>query len=76
MMYIHFKPSPKELKRILSRAPYSVKPMNPQMDPAYEEPDKIDENLIPSLPKWWNIRKLGISSLPLSIITRIRIMHK
>lgn len=62
MMYIHFKACPNEIKRILSLAPYSIKPMNKRlMDLAYEEPDKIDENLIPSLPKWWNIRKLGTS---------------
>ena len=64
MMYIHFKACPNEIKRILLLTPYSFKPMTKwQIDLAYEDPAKIDERLIPSLPKWWNIRKLGDSCL-------------
>jgi hypothetical protein len=64
MMYIHFKTCPDEIKRILLLVPYSFKAMTKwEIDLAYEDPNTIDESLIPSLPKWWNIRKLGDSCI-------------
>ncbi|MEO5943571.1 MAG: hypothetical protein ABIP30_07625 [Ferruginibacter sp.] len=64
MMYIHFKTCPDEIKRILLLAPYSFKAMTKsEIALEYEDPGKIDESLIPSLPKWWNIRKLGDSCI-------------
>ena len=64
MMYIHFQTCPDEIKRILSLTPYSIIPMTKwEIDLAYDDPSTIDESLIPSLPKWWNIRELGDSCM-------------
>lgn len=64
MIYLHFKACPEEINRIFSLQQYSIERLGKRTIESHQPTfSNTDETLIPYVPKWWDIRKLGDSCI-------------